>query len=121
MDSLTPKCHQRHRKKALRNFQKFISHVRYRRLFDCYFSARPRTSGLNRKLSVLYLLKAKNESFLTNTYVNEPIEFKNDCNFLVRLRTSGLYRKLSVLYRLTHTGSNFFAPVWSDDLIRYYF
>ena len=43
--------------------------------------ARPRTSGLNRKLSVLYLLKAKNESFFTQTYVLGSTEFKNECFF----------------------------------------
>ena len=45
------------------------------------FLARPRTSGLYRKLSVLHLSKAKNESFLTRTYVKRSIEFKNDCIF----------------------------------------
>ena len=60
--------------------------------------ARPRTSGLNRKLSVLYLSKAKKEYFLAQTHVLGPIELKNECYFFAHPRTSGLYRKLSVLY-----------------------
>ena len=76
------------------------------------FSTRPRTSGLDRKLSVFYLLKDKSESFLTQTYVLGPVEFENESYFLARQRTSGLNRKLSVLYLLNDKNESFLTQTY---------
>ena len=43
---------------------------------ECYFSTRQRTSGLNRNLSVLYLLNARKSSiFILNYFEKLPKEF----------------------------------------------
>ena len=57
----------------------------------------PRTSGLNRKLSVLRNFEELSGNLKVKTGANEDAESDNVIKFEICPRTSGLNRKLSVL------------------------
>ena len=60
------------------------------------FTPRPRTSGLNRKLSVFRDFREISSNLRVETDVIRGAESNDVISFEIRLHTSGLNRKLSI-------------------------